>query len=426
MGYIFESEIESIINSVRARTIGESESITLGDLLTSSVHPGIKSYFRAEVEKLLKSEREKEIRSKRFRYSLPEVLRLQEQMDLLLQHRYEFDQTEFDALLDEAVHFQFNYLCRPQFTLMNFLFENRRRISTADIERKLLYCVDYSYYREIIRRYIVDNGLAKITYEEFQSLLEKIDVEIVGRHSSWELARMLKVLFAFVDAGLPALRTSQGEPKLPINAAIVFFEDKKMISMKERLERERDQQELREITLPELANLIEKVRTSNDEAVAAVEEKPARKSGRTKKKPAPEPAPVHVPKPVTLRPVEADQELFRPVATNEGVREGLTLLPSRELTHELFEKKPEVPEVGIHRSFSEAEQKQFAKDIFANDEIAFREALDMLNIISSWEEASVYLDQLFIRNDVDPFSGEAIKFTDKVHLWFHPDSRNAG
>ncbi len=426
MGYIFESEIESIINSVRARTIGESESITLGDLLASSVHPGIKSYFRAEVEKLLKSEREKELRSKRFRYSLPEALQLQEQMDLLLLHRYEFDQQEFDALLDEAVHFQFNYLCRPQYTLMNFLFENRRRISTADIERKLLYCVDYAYYREIIRRHFVDNGLAKITYEEFQSLLEKIDEEIVARHSSWELARMLKVLFAFVDAGLPALRNGQGEPKLPINAAIVFFEDKKMISMKERLERERDKLELREITLPELANLIEKVRTSNDEAVAAVGEKPAPKSGKTKKKPAPEPPPVQVPKPVVLRPVEEDQELFRPVASASGAREGLTLLPSQDSTDEMFQKKAETPEVGIHRSFSEAEQKKFVKDIFENDEIAFREALDLLNIISSWEEASVYLDQLFIRNDVDPFSGKAIEFTDKVHHWFHPDSRNPG
>ncbi|MGH2567959.1 MAG: hypothetical protein ACRDGA_06430, partial [Bacteroidota bacterium] len=177
MGYIFESEIESIINSVRTRTIGESDSITLGEFLEANIHPGIKAYFRSEVEKLLQKEREKEVRSKKFPYSLQEVLRLQEQMDLLLLHRYEFDQREFDALLDEAVHFHFNYLCRPQFTLMNFFFENRRRIPTSDIERKLNYCVDYTYYREIIRRYIVDHGLAKITYEEFQSLLEKIDTE---------------------------------------------------------------------------------------------------------------------------------------------------------------------------------------------------------------------------------------------------------
>lgn len=424
MGYIFETEIESIINSVRARTIGESDSITLGEFLASNVHPGIKAYFRAEVEKLLQKEREKEVRSKKFPYSLQEVMRLQQQIDLHLQHRYEFDQKDFDEMLDEAVHFQFNYLCRPQFTLMNFLFENKRRIPTADIERKLFYCVDYSYYREIIRRYIVDNGLAKITYEEFQSLLEKIDEEIIGRHSSWELARMLKVLFAFVDAGLPTLRKGEGEPKLPINAAIVFFEDKKLLSMKERLERERDKLEIQEITLSELANLIEKVRTANDEAVATVEEKQARRVTKSKKKAVPEPEPL--PKPPVFQTAEREQELFRPVDKTAGVREGLTLLARQEPVLEMVQKKTEAPEEGIHKFFSEAEQKEFVKNIFENDEIAFREALDMLNIIASWEEASVYLDQLFIRNDVDPFSAEAIEFTDKVHAWFHPDRRNAG
>jgi len=72
MGFIFEAEIITIMNTVRARTIGESDSIQLKDVLAAGIHPALKAYFKAEVEKLLQQERVKEVRSKRFGYGLPE------------------------------------------------------------------------------------------------------------------------------------------------------------------------------------------------------------------------------------------------------------------------------------------------------------------------------------------------------------------
>jgi hypothetical protein len=428
MGYIFESEIESILHSIRARTIGESESITLRKLIESDIHHGIKAYFRAEVEKLLQKEREKEVRSKKFPYSLPEVVHLQEQIDRFLQHHYEFDQKEFDALLDEAVHFQFNYLCRPQFTLMNFLFENRRRIPASDVERKLRYCVDYRYYREILRRYLVDHGLTKVTYEEFQSLLEKIDHEVVSRHSSYELACMLRALHRFVDAGLPA-RQAGGEPTLPINAVVVFFEDKKLMEIKERLERERDQRNVQQITIQELAHLIEKVRTANDDAVAVIDEQPRKRPG-TKRVTAVQPSSEPSAQPPTSVRTESVRDLFQPVERQTiGAPESLAANPRQNTSEQTVESvhgdgtRSTDRKEDIHTYFSRSEQKHFVKNIFRKDDTAFREALDMLNIMARWEEASHYLDQLFIANAVDPFSAEAIEFTDKVYLWFHPQEQ---
>lgn len=114
MGFIFEAEISTIMNTVRARTIGEEDSVKLKEILAADVHPAIKAYFKAEVEKMLQQEREKETRSGRFPYGLPEVKGLQRQIDLLLIQHYEFDRQEFESILDESVHFQFNYLCRPR------------------------------------------------------------------------------------------------------------------------------------------------------------------------------------------------------------------------------------------------------------------------------------------------------------------------
>ena len=228
MGYIFEAEIESIIHAVRVKTIGEDDGIFLKNILSANIHPAIKAYFKAEVEKTLVQERGLEYRSKKFPYSLPEVRSLEEQIDLLLVQNYHFSLQEFESLLDESVHFQFNYLCRPQWTLLNFIVGEQRRVSSATIEKRLKYCVDYTYFPELIKRYIIDHGLAEVTYEEFKSLIEKIDREVVAQHSSLELAHMTRALFDFVESGKMVPQMEFEQQTLPINAAIVFFEDKRL------------------------------------------------------------------------------------------------------------------------------------------------------------------------------------------------------
>ncbi|MBE0555640.1 MAG: hypothetical protein IH628_00265, partial [Proteobacteria bacterium] len=239
MGYIFESEIETIMNTVRVRTIGEADTITLRQMLRSDIHPAIKAYFKSEVEKQLIEARRQEVRSKNFPYALSEIVSLQRQIDVILVHQYQFDQAEFEVLLDQSVHFHFNYLCRPQWTLLNFMFEDRRRITTSEVLRKVRYCADFRYFPRVLQRYIGDKGLAEIEYTEFKSLVKRIDDAILERHSAEDLATLTRPLIKFLGMGLPNTHFAMGEPTLPINAAIVFFEDKHMIELKEKLEEER-------------------------------------------------------------------------------------------------------------------------------------------------------------------------------------------
>ncbi len=414
MGYIFETEIEQIMNAVSARTIGEAETIRLRDLLAAKLHPAIKAYFKARVQQILQQERMTEVRSKKFPYALPEVVRLLEQVDVLLVHYYSFGQHDFALMLDHAVHFQFNFLCRPQWTLLNFIFENQRRRPTSDIRRKLRYCVDYEYYAEIIKRFIEERGLAEMEYEEFKELLEKIDNEIVSRHSSVELALMTRPLLRFIESPLPAPPAKLADSRIPINAAVVFFEDKKLNDIKDRLESERDKNGAIDISLRHLANLIEKVRSQNEDAevvfpeemaeAAKVEEKPrvtppgeSSKSGQ-----------VFVSKsPVKIfSDFEEDEPISIPVPAQTEGTDGDVADPGIL--------------VNLHSLFSPTEEKTFIKKIFQKDELLFRESLDQLNKMTEWKEASQYLQQIFLTNDVDPFSDVAILFTDKVQRRFQP------
>jgi hypothetical protein len=412
MGYIFESEIELIMTGVRARTIGEAESIRLRDILHADLHPALKAYFRARVWQMLHQERQTEVRSKKLPYGLREIMRLEEQIDILLVYNYVFGQHDFALMLDHAVHFQFNFLCRPQWTLLNFIFENQRRRPTSEIRRKLEYCVDYAYYAEIIKRYIDDRGLAELTYEEFSDLLEKLDQEIVARHSSSELALMTRPILRFIDSAREHKDQPLADSTIPINAAIVFFEDKKLNAIKERLESVRDADAVMEVSLQRLANIIEKVRTGDDAAEAVFpEERPE------------EPPKVIVPTEVKA---EQPQKPKGPVKVFSDFEEDLPAITPEVARIQATVGEPMPLEgtagalVNLQSLFSPSEEKTFIKKMFNKDELLFREALDRLNAMMEWQEASKYLQDMYITNEVDPFSEVAILFTDKVQRRFLP------
>ncbi len=392
MGYIFEQEIDQILATVRARTIGEDESITLRQVLNAAIHPALKAYCRAEVEKILEEERATEHRSKRFPYSLSDVISLQKQIDVLLVQHYEFTQDEFERVLDEAVHFEFNYLCRPQWTLLNYVVGERRRVGMSEVERKLARCVDYQYFPELIRRYSVDRGLAELTYEDFRSLVERIDREVVRRHRAPELAGMTRSLISFVDFGKASPHGPDNQPTLPTNAAIVFFEDKHLDEIKVRLEHERDKNGKATMTLAELAEIVREVWTEHEDA-----------------------GPAPADSPTATSPVEAVlTEMPTSAPTEEAPSTGVDEVVATEAVG------PQPSLTDLHDLFTHADIKRFVKSIFHKHDSAFRAALDDLNRFTAWDDASHFLDDLFVLQNVDPFSKEAVEFTDRVYARFFP------
>ena len=402
MGYIFESEIIAIVNTVRGRTIGESESIRLRDVLRADIHPAIKAYFMAEVKRILHDERALELRSKRLPYELPETASLQRQIDIVLVHNYHFEQQDFESLVDEAVHFQFNYLCRPQWTLLNFIYGTQRKASASDLQRKLKYCVDYTYFPDLIRRYVEERGLAEITYEEFKTLLERIDREVVAQHSSLELARMTRALLGFVDAAKQTPPDEFEQPKLPINAAIVFFEDKQLDDIKARLELERDKNKIQDVTVSELATLIEKVRTGNEDAKieASLQDLLPSITRREEKR-------------VQLDNIVVSMDETQQHASAPGEESSTPGVPDAKKVNQESHPPADIHN-DLYVEISESDRKLFVKKLFRRDGQEFRKAIDELGRFRSWQEASHYLDELFVMNNVDPFSKEAVLFTDQI------------
>jgi hypothetical protein len=237
---MFELELENIQKIALNNTIGKSSSIALKSILESNIPNSIKSFFKGEVEWLLSKERQSEHRSTKFNYQQNDVRLLQQQMDILLVYHYTFLREEFLTVLDKCVHFLFNYLCRPQWTLESFLYEEKNELSFTELSLKFRYCADYPYYWTILDQYLLGKNKNSLGRDEAIHLLKKIDAEIVNTHSAEDMAKMTIPFYEFI--GFIHQNSLNGGPNdLPTKALIYFFEDKKLPNVTRHLTNLREQ-----------------------------------------------------------------------------------------------------------------------------------------------------------------------------------------
>jgi hypothetical protein len=237
---MFEQELENIQKLTVNNTIGSMPSIALKTILESNIPANVKSFFRGEVEWLLYKEKLSEHRSSKFNYLQEDVVLLQEQMDIMLVYHYSFTREEFLKVLDTCAHFLFNYLCRPQWTLESYLFEEKNVLSLKELGLKFKFCGDYPYYWTILEKFLIGKNKTEIERDEAVRLLRRIDAEIVNTHSAGDLAKMTLPFFEFIGF-VHQNALSGGRGDLPTKALLYFFEDKKLTTVSQHLQKLRDQ-----------------------------------------------------------------------------------------------------------------------------------------------------------------------------------------
>lgn len=364
---VLERETEQLVDALAQRTIAQSRTISLREILASDALPAVRSFFRADVEAMLLEEYRAAVKQSRFNHDHPDVKHAQAQLDSALVMHYSFGRKEFLSRLTDAVHLLANFLVRPQWTLAGVVFEKEPAISIESLRRLLGYFAPYAYLRDVILRYAADRKLSAFTREEFTLLLWKIDGAFVRRKSGQELCDLLSPLYAFFD-----YPKNGGDNAVPMRALIKFFEDKGLTEVQTRLEGEMAQG-LQEVTLAALAPILEDVRrTAGEFTVERTEQKAA------------EPSP-------------------------DGAAVGADARTAAERAG---------PDIA--GAIQEGEKRKFIRKIFRQEDSKYEEAVRELSGMPGWKEASRHIDEIFIRNDVDPYSSEAERFIEIVFQQFHP------
>lgn len=368
---MLDQETDRIISTIQQRTIGVNQTVVVKDILAAEIPSPIKVFFRADVELMLLNELRDHRKTSRFEFNRPDVQSLQQQANSILLLHFTFDRTEYLRRLEDVVHMTANFLIRPQWTMKNVLFENDDTVGTPSLLRLLRYFGSYGYLRDMIVRYVQEKNISSFRRDDFSSFLWRADGEYVRRKTGDELARQLTPMFQFFEYPGPS-----GHYAIPAAALIKYFEDKGLSPVIIRLEGEAAQNKLA-FSQVELGLLLEAVRSSTG---AFAVDRPDHALN-------PPPPPV------------------AHAATSSGG--GVATLS---------------PLANLITSIEESDRKKFAKKIFRQDESSLATALDVMTGIATWKEASKYIDEIFIRNNIDPYSSEAVKFTEVVFQRFHPRS----
>ena len=422
---MLELETDSILATLRARTIGDREAILLREILVADIPRGIKTYMQAETVRWLETELFASPRFSRVDRQAPGVRRHGRAFIASMSALYSFPREEYISLLENAVHFLENYLCRPQWTIENFVFESGGSMSAQDVVAKLDCTVDYAYFRTLVQKILKRRGTRAITAEEFRTMLIRIDDQIVKQHNARELALLAKPIFDFL-----LLRDTPPDVSIPLKPILVFFEDKSMTILRDYIESICLIRRRTEITLDELTTLVEDLYLGQADTPAP--------SPRADEEKEPQPADAEIggandggepPEPETPLPSDEPQgyeptiepqapSIFGFVTEEPDGRDDRPL-PEEPGSPESYEKLfagSESPArlMDLRVRIQGHDRSRFVKRLFDRDQGRYEDVISSLNRCETWRDASFLLNTLYTTNGLDPFDPDVVEFTDAI------------
>ncbi len=160
----------------------------------------------------------------------PEAKQVIDDLDNQYKFAAQFNLEEFRKIIDSAVKLRTNFLCRPCFTLKQFIFRGQPVRPVKDIEKRMKYFSDYSYLADGFAEWTSaagDGGESDDDKSEkimaagrFEHLISKIDKEYIHNFSPSEFANLLAPMFEFFTEA-----NKEGN-NIPIEALIIFLDDK--------------------------------------------------------------------------------------------------------------------------------------------------------------------------------------------------------
>jgi hypothetical protein len=429
---MLERETESILATLTARTIGARESVQLREALAADIPRGVKAYLRAETTRWLTEDLQGAPRFSHIDQSLPGNRRIARSFLESMAAVYMFQRNEFLGLLDNAVHFLENYLCRPQWTIENFAFERADLVPVEKILEKLECTAEYSYFKTLIGKLAGQRGWTEISRGKFRDLLIAIDDQIVKQHDARELSLLAKPIFDFI-----LLRDTPPDAGIPLRPVLVFFEDKGMKILRDYIESICKIRGREEITLDELTALVEDLYLGQgDQSQETPAESPAPANEPPPAPPAPAaPVPVFIESPPVITfitdepdgsleeppPADFDQkrnpeprphERREPVAPPRDARNISLSLTFAGLPQS---RTPDPSLADLREMITGHARSRFIKHVFGRDEEKYNQFIATLNDAPTWKDASILLIRFYRETALDPYDGDVVAFTDSIH-----------
>ncbi len=228
----------------------DSGKIQLESILNSDLSESYKKYFKAEVKWWIYQDRV--IRNSGSYFNItPEVSQVFDTLDKLYLENAVFTKPVLNKVIDSAVKVRLNMLCRPRTAMKWFVFRGEPTRTAEEIKCRLNYLNDHNYLIEATKTWLKEMEYDKnqgISSAEFEQSIAELDANYFLEMGPQEFYDLLVPIFDFFIVS--------GADKIPIEALIIFSDDKSLGKLTKTLEKMLFRDKITGITKQELVHII--------------------------------------------------------------------------------------------------------------------------------------------------------------------------
>jgi hypothetical protein len=426
---MFDNYTDSIISNTEKTVLSGKNQVSLGEILDTKLPNFLKNFFDREVEQWLQEEYAMYRSSGRFEYDMPEVRKLQEQMNKALKRTARFHRNRFMRLVERAVKLQANILARPHQTLEQFVFKDEDEVNTSDVLKSLQYFSDYGYYAEAIKKIFERDKKQEVNKFDLKKYIREIDDKLFEKNTKEMISQWSKPMIdyylaasgkkdivitdmlaqAFRDRNMPrwydAMKfgVDKGKESIPFNDIFSLYQmyEKQLSEMAdaERRAKETSEQKMRD----------EAERKLREEEAAAV-------------------AKAAEPEDILAGIGEAEEvQSLAEFEKQQKTAGAPALTAAEELAMHIASKiSSDKPLESLKKLINPDDEKRFIKKMFNKKTPEYAQFIANLEAVSDWKTASQYIDDEFYNRSVNPYSKEAIAFTDIAYQRYFPKDKYVG
>lgn len=227
---MFEREIKFIYDFNLNKVNRLGPYFTFEQLISTDIHPAILHYISAEIDYMIFEDRQKLLKNSLFDYSGEKITHYFSQISDEVKKSKRFSLEYISKLILHSSSFTINYLSRPKWTLLKFVFDDSNHKATTEIKQILNYVYYYQYLRKILISYINSKKIISMNSTEFSELLDKVDNLGMENYLNSIITNTIKSMSEFFNIG------ELQKNKIPLTAVELFLEEKKLNKHLHKLE----------------------------------------------------------------------------------------------------------------------------------------------------------------------------------------------
>ncbi len=301
---MFEREIKFIydFNLNKVKKIGSF--LTYDQLISADLHPAILKYISAEIDYLIFEDRQKMLRDSVFDYTSEKINQYFLQIGEEVKSTKRFSLDYVKKLILHATSFNVNFLVRPNWSLVKFIYDEEEHKTTLEIKQILNYVYYYDYLKDVLISYLNKKKLLSLNNTEFKQLLIKIDKIGIDSYLNDMLETSLGSISEFLNFG------NTNKSKVPIKAVEGFLKEKGLIDHINALQKSLAGEEKYKYEISDLMAILNKIKIHKTEESDVFEE-------------------VKVDEPVTEEKIEIEEEIV-----SEDIVESVSEEPDTKIYEE--------------------------------------------------------------------------------------------